>query len=341
MKLETALENVEKVPMVFKYHLLAYGLCFIAVGFCAYVFGVLLAFPRNVLGLGGEFLRFNEILVWYSGVPVFIGFALSAIDLFVLLPKKRLNARTSLEPVGNRSITVVLTAYNDEEAIGAAVADFAAHPAVSRVIVVDNNSTDETSERARSAGAIVVAETLQGYGRCVYRCLTEGLNYPDTELTLLCEGDRTFRASDIDKFFAYIDHAHIVNGTRTCEQLREFETQMSTFMYYGNFFVGKLLEAKHVGQGTFTDVGTTYKLIRNDALRGLMPFLDPSVNLEFNPHFLDKALSSRLMIVECPITFFPRVGKSKGGNINNLRAFSVGCRMIKSILFGWKGSRAA
>jgi len=37
-------------------------------------------------------------------------------------------------------------------------------------------------------------------------------------------------------------------------------------MYYGNLFVGKLLEAKHLGRSTITDVGTTYKLCRKSAL---------------------------------------------------------------------------
>ena len=148
---------------------------------------------------------------------------------------------------------------------------------------------------SRSAhGAIVVRESQPGYGRCVYRALQEGLGYSDTELTLLCEGDMTFRAYDIDKFMAYIAHADIVNGTRIVEQLRAHRTQLTSFMYYGNFFVGKLLEAKHIGKGTFTDVGTTYKLCRNSALRALLPLVNPAINLEFNAHFLDTALGGRL-----------------------------------------------
>ena len=63
-------------------------------------------------------------------------------------------------------------------------------------------------------------------------------------LIVLCEGDMTFRAEDIEKLLAYIDHADIVNGTRIVEQLREYSTQLSTFMYYGNFVVGKLLGAE-------------------------------------------------------------------------------------------------
>jgi hypothetical protein len=115
---------------------------------------------------------------------------------------------------------------------------------------------------------------------------------------------------------------------------------LSTFMYYGNLFVGKLLEAKHLGRCTLTDVGTTYKLVHRDVLRRLVPVLNPSINLEFNAYFLDIALTEGFSVVECPVTFHPRVGVSKGGNSNNRRATYVGLRMISGILFGWRSERA-
>jgi hypothetical protein len=108
-------------------------------------------------------------------------------------------------------------------------------------------------------------------------------------------------------------------------------------MYYGNFFVGKLLEFKHIGRGTFTDVGTTYKLCRNSALERLLPLLNPAVNLEFNAHFLDTALGNGFEMVECPVTFHQRLGVSKGGNTNNLRALKVGMAMMLGVIAGWKG----
>jgi hypothetical protein len=40
-------------------------------------------------------------------------------------------------------------------------------------------------------------------------------------------------------------------------------------------------------------------------------------------------------IVECPITFHNRIGESKGGNINNMRALKVGMNMLKGIILGW------
>lgn len=323
-------------PWVLRVPLLLYGILFFSTGVVAYLVGVLLVFPRYLLALNAHLLPLSEWLVWYSGMPITLGIALALTDLLVLLPYKRRCAGTRVEPLAAPRVTVALTAYNDELSIADAVHDFRRHPLVERVVVVSNNSRDGTMARAGEAGAIVFDEPRQGYGHCVHRCLTEASRFEDTDLIVLCEGDRTFRAFDIDKLVAYLPHADIVNGTRTVETLRQPITQLSTFMYYGNLFVGKLLEAKHLGRGTITDVGTTYKICRRAALAPLLPSLDPRINLEFNAYFLDKALASGLTVVECPITFHPRVGISKGGNVDDWRALRVGLRMMQGLVFGWR-----
>ena len=323
-------ERLTSVP------LLLYGVLFFCAGIGMTLFGVALALPRRLLGLDG-LLPINEWIVWYSGVPTMAGVVLALTDVLLLLRiKRRDTGDVRVDPIGNHYVTIALTAYNDEASIGAVVREFRAHPLAKRVIVVSNHSTDRTLEQANDAGAIAIDEPRRGYGRCVYRCLNEAIQYADTDRGVLCEGDHTFRAYDIDKLLAYAPHADIVNGTRIVEQLRESQTQLSTFMFYGNFFAGKLLEAKHLGKGTFTDVGTTYKLCRASALRELLPRLNPAVNLEFNAHFLDAALTANLQIVECPITFHQRVGLSKGGNVNNRRALLVGVRMILGLVIGWR-----
>jgi glycosyltransferase involved in cell wall biosynthesis len=306
------------------------------IGIGMYFGAILLSIVRLILLQPHMFVGSIAKLMWASGFPTTLGIALIFIDLAVYFPRGRKGARRvareiQVEPL----ITVALTAYNDDLSIAAAVQDFLSHPRVKRVIVVSNNSQDRTIERAREAGAITVNEEQQGYGRCVYRCLLEAARWEDAELVALCEGDMTFRAADLDKFLTYIPHSEIVNGTRIVEQLRDYDTQLTTFMYYGNFFAGKLLEAKHLGRGTFTDVGTTYKVIRRESIPAILQILRPSVNLEFNAHFLDTVLRYGFSVVECPVTFHPRVGVSKGGNVNNLRAMKVGLRMIWGLTFGW------
>ena len=316
--------------------LLFYGVIAFCIGIFMYLAGVLLVFPRYLFGLREQLDPVAEWLVWYSGFPILLGISASLFDVLFLLSSKKPNVPVRFTPVLRRRVTVALTAYNDEDSIAAAVEDFLVHPLVERVIVVSNNSSDRTFERAEAAGAITFNEPAPGYGRCVYRCLSEAAKHDDTEFVVLCEGDRTFRAYDIEKLLAYAPHADVVNGSRTVEPLRQYLTQLSTFMYYGNIFVGKLLEAKHLGRGTITDVGTTYKLCRRSALIELLPKLNPAVNLEFNAHFLDMTLANGFVLLECPITFHARVGVSKGGNVNNWRGLTVGARMIFGLLAGWK-----
>jgi glycosyltransferase involved in cell wall biosynthesis len=309
-----------------------WGLVIAAVAVATYLVGV---FSAAVLRLIGIDQGFSQILVWSSGAPLLLGLGLIALDAIILAPRRRGRREVFDEPVSGLEMTVVLTAYNDEASIGEAVDDFLDHPLAKRVLVIDNNSSDATAEVARAHGAIVHTEMKPGYGQCVHRALTEAGAYTDTELVALCEGDMTFRSADLDKLAAYTAHAHIVNGTRIVEQLRAPETQLTTFMFYGNFAVGKLLEFKHLGRGTISDVGTTFKVCRSEFLREHLDIFDPRVNLEFNAHFLDTVMEYQFRLVEVPITFYPRVGVSKGGNTSNSRAAKVGIRMMLGILFGW------
>jgi hypothetical protein len=336
----TAGHTAHRRPALAGFRAMMWGVLCLAVGLANYVCGVLLAAVRPLFDPWLPVAEISRAMLWYGGMPVVGGLLLIFLEIAVLLPFKRRVTEVSCDPVPNAGLTVALTAFNDEESIGAAVRDFTSHALVRRVLVIDNNSRDATSLRAAESGATVIVHKESGYGQCVYRALSEASAYPDTELTLLCEGDCTFRAFDIDKFMAYIPHAEVVNGTRIVEQLRSPRTQLTAFMYYGNFAVGKLLELKHIGRGTLTDVGTTYKLVRNSALVRLLPHLNRDINLEFNAHFLDTALGLGIRLVECPVTFHPRVGESKGGNRSNWRALKVGVRMTAGILFGWRKRRA-
>ena len=48
-----------------------------------------------------------------------------------------------------QKVSVVIPAYNEEATIAEVVRDFAGHPSVDEVVVVDNNCRDRTAELAR------------------------------------------------------------------------------------------------------------------------------------------------------------------------------------------------
>jgi len=178
-----------------------WGVLLFTLGQAIYLTGVLLgAFNR----LFGGIRVLSQELLWWSGLPVVFGLILVALDLVFLIRKRRGDADITFEPPTSTDLTVVLTAFNDELSIAQSVLDFKSHPRVRRVIVVDNDSSDQTRAQASAAGAIVVCHRLPGYGACVHRALTEGSAAEDPALTFLCEGDMTFRAYDTDKFLSYI-----------------------------------------------------------------------------------------------------------------------------------------
>lgn len=312
-----------------------WGSVLICLGFTGFLLGAFLGTLQVFLITAPSFKTFIANLVWYSATPIVIGSALLLIDVFVLVAHKRTVKFVLNEPLVNNRITVALTAYNDELSIGDSVKDFLSSEFVARVIVVSNNSSDNTIAVAQQAGAVVYNESKQGYGPCVKRALTEAAKHDDTELVVLCEGDMTFRAHDIPKFLAYIHHAEIVNGTRIVEQLQDSNTQVTNFIHYGNFAVAKLLEMKMLGDVTLSDVGTTYKMIRRKPLLDILPKLNDNINLEFNAYFIEKCVEYGHPVVEIPITFYPRVGISKGASASFWAAFKIGVRMISGILFGW------
>jgi glycosyltransferase involved in cell wall biosynthesis len=84
------------------------------------------------------------------------------------------------------SITAIIPCLNEEQGIETvlrAMPDF-----VDQVIVVDNNSTDRTSEVAASLGAHVIREEVRGYGRAYKRGFTEATG----DLIITLDGDHSY-----------------------------------------------------------------------------------------------------------------------------------------------------
>jgi glycosyltransferase involved in cell wall biosynthesis len=94
-------------------------------------------------------------------------------------------------------ISVVIPCYNEEHGIRHTIGMLP--PVVDEIIVVDNNSTDRTSEVAASLGARVVFEKRKGYG-AAYQA---GLPAVTGDITVTLDGDGTYPAAQIPEI---VDH---------------------------------------------------------------------------------------------------------------------------------------
>jgi hypothetical protein len=116
---------------------------------CAAILYVSAVLTAPILRLFSIERDLNQQLIWMSGFPFLLGLIFVVFDALSLAPRRRLNRTIMNEFVNIEKVSVVLTAYNDEESIGLAVEDFINHPKVARVIVVDNNSKYGTSRVAK------------------------------------------------------------------------------------------------------------------------------------------------------------------------------------------------
>ncbi len=233
-------------------------------------------------------------------------------------------------------VVVAITAYNDALATAQAVRDFKRQPHVVKVVVIDNNSTDDTDAMAAAAGATVIRETRQGYGYACIRGLSEASKVPGADVVVLTEGDGTFVAEDTAKLLAYMDQADLAVGNRVVRGLVDHDSQMDHFFTWGNIAVAMLMrlrfwDARFLGPAGLSDVGCTFRAIRQPALEKILPDLMVGGD-HFSPHMLLVAMAHDLTVVEIPIRLRRRVGKSKGASQSLWKGLVVGMAMIWHIL---------
>ncbi|MBF31325.1 MAG: UDP-glucose--dolichyl-phosphate glucosyltransferase [Aequorivita sp.] len=204
----------------------------------------------------------------------------------------------------NTNIKVIIPAFNEEASIGKVIAEIPDF--VSEVIVVDNNSTDNTSEIAKNAGATVLFQPKAGYGNA---CL-KGMEYISEEdikpeIIVFLDGDYSDYPSELTKIVAPIleDDIDFVVGARV-KALREAGS-MTFPQRFGNALATRLM--KLFFNSKFTDLGP-FRAIKYDKLLAL--------NMEdktygWTVEMQLKVLKKKFTYVEVPVKYKNRLGTSK------------------------------
>ncbi len=248
--------------------------------------------------------------------------------------------KSMMQPPDPRSFSIVIPAYNEEEAIGstverciAAVESIKARTPIRHVeiIVVSDGSSDRTAEIARSYSGIQVVAYAKnrGYGAAIKLGFSKGcgdlLGFLDADGT--CDPELFVDLINV----AISEQADVVLGSRLNN-----ESKMPWLRWAGNRMYSILVS--HLGTRKINDTASGMRVLRRDALPKLYPLPD---GLHFTPAMTCRAvLQDGITLLEIPIPYHERLGRSK------LKVLRDGVRFLHSILeialtyrplkfFGW------
>jgi glycosyltransferase involved in cell wall biosynthesis len=198
-------------------------------------------------------------------------------------------------------ISVVIPALNEEAAIGSVVAEVP-RESVHEVIVVDNGSTDRTTEVAVRAGARVVSEPRRGYGAA---CLAGARAARDADILVFLDGDRNEDPRELGRVLGPIlaGRADLVLGSRVRGGAEP--GALTPQQRVGNRVVTTLLRWLYGVR--LTDIGP----FRAVPARVLADLAMEQRTYGWPVEMVVKAARRGYRIVEVPVSCRARVGRSK------------------------------
>jgi glycosyltransferase involved in cell wall biosynthesis len=221
------------------------------------------------------------------------------------------------------NVSIVIPALNEEEPITDVVRACLTTGIPREVIVVDNESTDRTAERAGEAGARVVTAP-RGYGRACAAGVSAVS--PDCEVIVFLDGDGSDCPELMDELVRPIERGthEFVIGSRT-RGTRE-KGSMNFQQVWSGYFAGFL--SRLLYRVRYTDM-CPFRAIRRDALLRLGM---QEETYGWNVEMQMRAARAGLRILEVPVNHRCRAGGESKVSGTLRGTFVAGWRILATIL---------
>ena len=218
----------------------------------------------------------------------------------------------------NHKIAILIPCYNESKTIAKVVGDFKKQLPEADIYVYDNNSTDNTADIARQAGAIVRYEQRQGKGNVVRRMLTD----IEADCYLLVDGDDTYPSDNAKEMCNIVlnEHYDMVIGDRLSSTY--FQENKRPFHDYGNRFVRYAIN--QIFHSDIKDIMTGYRALSRHLVMSV-PLL--SEGFEIETELTINVLDNQLRIKQIPIEYRNR----PIGSTSKLSTFKDGIKIIATI----------
>ena len=219
-------------------------------------------------------------------------------------------------------VSVVIPAYNEEEAIRSVVSRLhdvlQAAGVAHEILVVDDGSNDATAAEAAAAGATVVQHPQnRGYGRS----LKTGIVQARYDLIAITDADGTYPAERLPELIALSDRFHMVVGARTGKYHRG-----TLVKRIGRFFF-RLLSEFAAGQ-KIPDINSGMRVFRRHDVLPFFPLICSGFSFTTTTTLV--YLLNDLCVHHVPVEYECRQGHSKVNHFRDtLRALQI---IVEAIL---------
>lgn len=218
-----------------------------------------------------------------------------------------------------KKIAVLVPCYNEELTIKAVIEDFKKVIPNADIYVYDNNSSDNTAQIAKEAGAIVKREYRQGKGNVVRSMFRE----IEADCYIMVDGDDTYPAEDAYNVAKLVleGRADMAIGDRLSSTY--FTENKRPFHNTGNKLVRTLINK--IFKSNVKDIMTGCRAFNRTFVKSF-PVLSKGfeIETEMSIHALDKGF----LLNEVPIAYRDR----PEGSESKLSTFRDGFRVLKTIL---------
>lgn len=222
-------------------------------------------------------------------------------------------------------ISVIIPAFNEENAVGNVVRDLP-DEWVKEVIVVNNNSSDRTRENAEKAEATVLDEPQKGYGYACLKGISHLKEYPP-DIVVFIDADYSDYPEQLIELVHPIIHDDVdmVIGSRALGK-RE-KGSMTIPQVFGNWLATTLIQWLY--KVKYTDLGP-FRAIKYNKLIAL-EMKDKTYGWTVEMQL--KAAKKGYKTTEVPVKYRKRIGKSKvSGTVKG--TIMAGYKILSLVLFG-------
>ena len=216
-------------------------------------------------------------------------------------------------------IAVLIPCFNESQTIKKVISDWKRELPEAVIYVYDNNSSDQTAEYAKEAGAVVRYEYQQGKGNVIRRMFRE----IDAQAYIMVDGDDTYPAEYGRRMVNYVleKGTDMVIGDRLSSTY--FSENKRLFHNFGNTIVRKMINL--LFRSEIKDIMTGYRAFSFNFVK-TFPVLSKGfeIETEMSIHAIDKNMRMENEVIE--------YRDRPEGSMSKLNTYSDGIRVLKTIL---------